>query len=112
MNISKLFAFATLSASIGCAPTPQVGSAQSAIIGGQPETGYANVGYLLRGPNVNSLYGPVCGATAIASNVVVTAAHCLTDLNKGERAAFVMGDQSAGNHAYFSSKIFLNPLYN
>src|SRR5512134_976056 len=47
----------------------------ASVVGGQAEGGYPAVGYLLVGADANNLRR-ACGATAIAQNAAVTAAHC------------------------------------
>ncbi|HSD88171.1 MAG TPA: trypsin-like serine protease [Kofleriaceae bacterium] len=80
MSRSGLVFVALLNA---CALTPEDGSgSESYVVGGQPESGYAPVGYL-----TSSLYAgqykTICGVTLIAPKVVVTASHCVA----GEQAS-------------------------
>jgi hypothetical protein len=51
-------------------------SAESNLVGGKPDLRWNASGYLVRDPKAKT---PACGATLIAPNVVVTAAHCVTD---------------------------------
>lgn len=61
---------------------PAVASTSQAVVGGQAEARYPPVGYLLVGDSRATLHGPNCGATLIAPDVAVTAAHCIA----GEKA--------------------------
>ena len=69
--------------------------AESAIVGGSRDLRWAASGYLLAGPSMDRLdtSKPACGATLIAPNVVVTAAHCATRETAAE-LAFGTGDVS------------------
>src|SRR5262245_44746092 len=67
----------------------------SAIVGARPEERWNASGYLARGSSMNDIdkTKPVCGATLIAPNVAVTAAHCVVD----ERATFAFGGGDVGS---------------
>jgi secreted trypsin-like serine protease len=69
--------------------------AESAIVGGSRDLRWAASGYLLAGPSMDRLDAskPACGATLIAPNVVVTAAHCATR-EAAKELAFGTGDVS------------------
>lgn len=72
--------------------------AESAIVGGSRDLRWAASGYLLAGPSMDRLDAskPACGATLIAPNVVVTAAHCATR-DAAKELAFGTGDVSKTN---------------
>lgn len=61
-----------------------VESGGSAIVGGQPTSGYAAVGALTRGG------APFCTGTLVTSRAVVTAAHCLEGL-RASSVRFALG---------------------
>jgi len=75
---------------IGCAANPSDDAATEtgALVGGARDTRWGASGYLAKDASMK----PVCGATLIAPNVVVTAAHCVTDAN----ASFTFGIGDAG----------------
>src|SRR3954470_25041014 len=72
--------------------------AESALVGGSRDLRWTASGYLLAGPSMDRLDAskPACGATLIAPNVVVTAAHCTTREGTKE-LAFGTGDVSKTN---------------
>lgn len=61
----------------GSAPVElELGVAKQEVVGGQPESGYPAVGFLMYGePPV----GPFCGMTVIGPKLAVSAAHCVDD---------------------------------
>lgn len=65
-------ALSLLLPAFGCAGEPEAAD-DSDLIGGTPEARFSAVGYL----TTTNGKAPVCGATLIAPNVVVTAAHCI-----------------------------------
>lgn len=70
---------AGLGAVVGCSQAPTDGSSASAIVGGQPSNGWLAAGYLTYADNADDLDPSqvACGATLIAPNVIMTAAHCV-----------------------------------
>lgn len=66
------------------------------IVGGSRDLRWSASGYLLSGSSMETLdrSKPACGATLIAPNVAVTAAHCVLDQNK--TFAFGSGDIGTG----------------
>lgn len=70
--------------------------AESDLVGGKPDLRWAASGYLASGSSMGDLdrSKPACGATLIAPNVVVTAAHCILDEHK--TFAFGTGDTGSG----------------
>lgn len=85
------------SAAVGCAAEAEPDEAEPAVaedmlVGGKREARWAGSGFLLRGDSIERLDETkvACGATLIAPNVVVTAAHCVTDA--GATFAFGTGD--------------------
>jgi hypothetical protein len=92
-----------LAAVVGCggageAEDESQAGAESAIVGGSRDLRWAASGYLLAGPSMERLDAskPACGATLIAPNVVVTAAHCATRDGTTE-LAFGTGDVGKQN---------------
>src|SRR5690606_14188917 len=69
---------------------------ESELVGGRRDLRWASSGYLARGPSMADLdlSKPTCGATLIAPNVVVTAAHCVAD--DDATFAFGAGDTASG----------------
>jgi hypothetical protein len=78
----------------GCATSSDndAASGSADLVGGQADLRWDAAGYLAKGASMETLDRtvPACGATLIAPNVVVTAAHCVAD----EGATFAFG---AGN---------------
>jgi hypothetical protein len=66
------------------------------IVGGSRDLRWSASGYLLKGASMETLdtSKPACGATLIAPNVAVTAAHCVLDENA--TFAFGTGDIASG----------------
>jgi hypothetical protein len=99
--LSSLVCIAALTGTVACGssvdPDGDDGQAgaESAIVGGARDLRWAASGYLLAGPSMDRLDGskPACGATLIAPNVVVTAAHCATR-EAATELAFGTGDVS------------------
>ncbi len=85
--------------------TEDVGSTDSAIVGGTTTTAYPAVGALV---DVN---GPFCTATVIAPRVLVTAAHCVEG-NSASRVAFVTGPNALSPQAFVRvSRLVAHPQY-
>jgi hypothetical protein len=78
------------------ADSEETGTDDAEIVGGSRDLGWSASGYLLRGSSMETLdrSKPACGATLIAPNVAVTAAHCVLDANA--TFAFGTGDIGAG----------------
>lgn len=73
---AALAAFALPMVAPGCASEaaePETPSEDSDLVGGTSEARFAAVGYLATADNTKR---PLCGATLISDNVIVTAAHC------------------------------------
>lgn len=64
-------------AASACSAPPDGTTGESEVVGGRAETGFAAVGYLAKGDSIATLAGPNCGATLIAPDVAITAAHCI-----------------------------------
>lgn len=81
----------------GCSGVP-VDTAESvaAVVGGRTETGYPPVGYMMIGRGGGALKGPYCGATLIAPNLAVTAAHCVHDESASTRWGIGFGAVRSG----------------
>ncbi len=103
MLVKTLSVLVVAAAMVACGSTDggdddaQAGS-ESAIVGGSRDLRWAASGYLLAGPSMDRLDAskPACGATLIAPNVVVTAAHCATR-DAAKELAFGTGDVSKTN---------------
>jgi hypothetical protein len=74
----------------------EIAADDAEIVGGTRDLRWSASGYLLRGSSMETLdrSKPACGATLIAPNVAVTAAHCVLDANA--TFAFGTGDVGAG----------------
>jgi len=70
----------------------ETASDDAAIVGGTRDLRWSSSGYLVRGASMEKLdrSRPACGATLIAPNAVVTAAHCVLD--EKQTLAFGTGD--------------------
>ncbi|MBS2014130.1 MAG: trypsin-like serine protease [Deltaproteobacteria bacterium] len=70
---------------------------ESEIVGGKPDQRWSASGYLVKGPSLDRIDASTvkCGATLIAPNVVVTAAHCVL-ADKAATWAFGTGDAGRG----------------
>lgn len=109
MSKPRIVAAITLVASVvGCGnsgveiidETSEVGSARSAVVNGQTDTGHAAVGLLKL--MTGSGYG-LCTATLIGSKTVLTAAHCVYGVGS---ATFTVGGQT-----YSVTKMQAHPSY-
>ncbi len=86
---------------VGCAASTEDAtnpeSGESDIVGGKPDARWSASGYLVKGPSLDRLdrSKPKCGATLIAPNVVVTAAHCVL-ADKTATWAFGTGNTGQG----------------
>jgi secreted trypsin-like serine protease len=103
MLAKTILSFLCVAALVGCAASNEPADdtsagAESAIVGGARDLRWAASGYLLAGPSMDRLDAskPACGATLIAPNVVVTAAHCATR-EAAKELAFGTGDVSKSN---------------
>jgi secreted trypsin-like serine protease len=87
-------------------------SAEEPVVGGRLETRYPAVGYLASGATPDEVTSLGCGATLIAPDVVVTAAHCIVDkLPRGARAfGFGVGDASA-KKITVAKRVYVHPAY-
>lgn len=78
-------------AATGCAAANEetTDSLGADLVGGRPDARWSASGFLARGSSMAALdrSKPACGATLIAPNVAVTAAHCVTD----DSATFAFG---------------------
>jgi len=74
----------------------ETGADDAEIVGGSRDLRWSASGYLLKGASMEALdkSKPACGATLIAPNVAVTAAHCVLDQNA--TFAFGTGDIGTG----------------
>lgn len=72
------------------------GAVESDLVAGGRDLRWAASGYLARGPSMEGLdrARPFCGATLIAPDVAVTAAHCVVD--RETTLAFGSGDAGGG----------------
>ncbi len=79
-RLAVVAAFA-LGALVGCATSdePESSGSEDDIVGGRPDARWPAAGYLAHGSDVAAAgkAGVSCGATLVAPNVVVTAAHCV-----------------------------------
>jgi hypothetical protein len=105
-----VLAVAPLFTVVGCgaadSPTASsIGSEDDAVVGGQAETRFAAVGFLMTGETVSDLGDPVCGATLVAPNAIITAAHCLIDVPEPAIAARL------ANKTYRAKRVLVDPLY-
>jgi hypothetical protein len=98
---ANLFLLALLASTLACVgPEDDDEDAdevlEDALVGGARDLRWAAAGHLLRGPSIDRLdrSRPACGATLIAPNVVVTAAHCVVDPDL--TFAFGAGDVGSG----------------
>lgn len=74
----------------------EAASAEAEIVGGSRDLRWSASGYLLKGSSMEGLdrSKPACGATLIAPDVAVTAAHCVLD--QSATFAFGTGDVGTG----------------
>jgi hypothetical protein len=74
----------------------EAAASDAEIVGGSRDLRWSASGYLLEGSSMDALdrSKPACGATLIAPNVAVTAAHCVLDANA--TFAFGTGDIGSG----------------
>lgn len=89
----RLAAVVCVPSAIGCAseaPAPAA-TADQDLVGGTAEMRYTGVGYLADTANPGVA---LCGATLIAPNVAVTAAHCVYR-NRAKKLAFGVGELAA-----------------
>ena len=86
--MKRAAAFLWISLSVGCGGSAAVDDPSSgALVGGATEAEWLPVGYLATADAPST---PACGATLVAPNVVVTAAHCVYAL-RDARLAFRAG---------------------
>ncbi len=100
-------------ATVACSAPSDSGeddSNDSRVVGGQAESGYAPVGYLMKGADAASLAGPNCGVTLIAPHVALTAAHCIV-LQPSAKYGIGFGNTDAGVHIA-AKRVFAHPAYN
>lgn len=75
---------------VGCGTTSTAAESESEVIGGAPEAGYAAVGFLRDTHfGADGATNVTCGATLIAPDVAITAAHCVENTTDAER--FIVG---------------------
>lgn len=86
---SRSLALAAAITLVGCAPA--IGSQDGDVVDGQADRRVRAVGYLIRDDDEV----PYCTATLVASDVAVTAAHCL-DQQDGKPLAFGLGTVDVG----------------
>ena len=58
-------------------PTATTAANDWSVVGGSLETRFPAIGYMMTSVNGDALAGPNCGATLVAPNVAITAAHCV-----------------------------------
>jgi hypothetical protein len=85
------------------APRESLELAEEDLVGGQPESRFPAVGYLSSSAELSKA---LCGATLIAPNVVVTAAHCIYR-NRALSLSFGVGQ--LGEKSYALTNIVYHP---
>ncbi len=89
-------------------PSSTTESADWPVVGGSLETRFAAIGYLMKATGNKPLAGPNCGATLVAPNVAVTAAHCVWN---DEKTRFGMGFGGVYSGKAHPGKVFMHPDY-
>jgi V8-like Glu-specific endopeptidase len=97
----------------GCAASPaapeaSTGTTSSAIVAGEPEHGWPAVGYLYAASDRDAEPRPYCTATLVGPNVVLTAAHCLSDdvWNRDAVHGFGVSDVAGGGRFVATARKF------
>jgi secreted trypsin-like serine protease len=99
MNRLRLFGSLVAVAALlgGCGVETSSDTQSDDLVGGSHDSAHRASGYLVHGSDMSSLnLHPACGATLIAPNVIVTAAHCITE-SPDDTWAFGTGDVSLDN---------------
>jgi hypothetical protein len=96
----------------GCGGDPRgTGRESSAVVAGRAESGYPAVGYLMIGENGAALSGPWCGATLIAADVAVTAAHCVWEHRTGGSTFGIGFGAVYSSDGWKAKQVLIHPDY-
>lgn len=100
------------SMALGACAAPEDATTQddSDVVGGRAEKGFAAVGFLAKGTSTSTLSGPNCGATLIAPDLAITAAHCI-EYDTAAAYGFGMGDKADGK-IIPAIAVYNHPAYN
>ncbi len=89
-----------------CAGETATDESADEVVGGRAEDGFPAVGYLATDEK-GALAGPECGATLLAPDLAVTAAHCILD-----GVGYGFGYGKKGEHAIIAARaVYVSPSY-
>lgn len=107
-GVGRAVATGALVAFAACAPTSedaQTEQVDQTIVGGRPESRYPAAGYMAIAADDAPLAGPYCGATLIAPNLAVTAAHCIDAAERDRHATrFGLGLGAVDDRAIYPAR--------